>query len=90
MKKRASIIVRGQVQGVGFRVFIRDRARQLALTGWVRNRADGSIEVVAEGEHKRLQQLVVLCNNGPPEAIVQDMTVEWQEPSEEFPMFIIR
>ena len=90
MKKRASIIVRGQVQGVGFRVFIRDRARQLALTGWVRNRADGSIEVVAEGEHKRLQQLVVLCNNGPSEAIVQDMTVEWQEPSEEFPTFIIR
>jgi acylphosphatase len=90
MNKQVRIILRGQVQGVGFRVFVRDRARQLGLTGWVRNLADGSVEVVAQGEHRRLQQLVVLCNNGPSEAIVQDMTVDWQDSREESSNFIIR
>jgi len=90
MNKQVHIILRGRVKNVGFRVFIRDRARQLALTGWVRNLADGSVEAVAAGEHKRLQQFVALCNSGPPEAVIQDMTVDWQETREEFSNFIIR
>ena len=88
--KRVHIIIRGRVQGIGFRVFIRDRARQLALTGWVRNRAGDRLEVLAEGDHKRLQQLVVLCNNGPPEAAVQDVLVEWEEPTNEFNLFFVK
>jgi len=90
MGKRVHIIIRGRVQGVGFRFFVRDRARQLTLSGWVRNRADGGVEVVAEGKDRCLQQLVALCNNGPFGAIVRDMTVEWQESSGEFPNFVIR
>ena len=90
MNRQVHIILRGRVQGVGFRVFIRDRARQLALTGWVRNLADGSVEAVATGEHKRLQQFVALCNSGPPEAVIQDMTVDWQDAREELSNFIIK
>lgn len=90
MKKRIHLSVRGRVQGVYFREFVRDRARQLGLTGWVHNSADGSVEVVAEGDIRRLEQLVVLCKNGPPSAHVQDLTVEWQDASGEFPSFSVR
>jgi acylphosphatase len=90
MRERVHLIVRGRVQGVGFRFFVRDRARQLALTGWVRNRADGGVEIVAEGEHEQLQQLVASSNHGPTGARVRDVTVEWQEASGEFSNFTIR
>ncbi len=90
MTKQVHLILRGRVQGVGCRFFIRDRARQLCLNGWVRNLADGSVEAVATGEHKRLQQFVALCENGPPGAVVQDITVEWQDAREELSNFIIR
>jgi acylphosphatase len=90
MKKRVHLTVRGRVQGVNFRGFVRDRARHLGLTGYARNRPDGSVEIVAEGDIRRLEQLVVLCNNGPPDAIVQDITAEWQEASGEFPNFAVR
>ncbi|HEV8716750.1 MAG TPA: acylphosphatase [Candidatus Binatia bacterium] len=90
MHKQVHIILRGRVQGVGFRFFIRDRARQLGLTGWACNLADGSVEAVAVGEHKRLQQFVALCSNGPPGAVVQDISVEWQDAGEELANFVIR
>jgi len=90
MKKRVHLIVRGRVQGVAFRAFARDRARHLGLTGYARNCPDGSVEIVAEGDMRRLEQFVVLCNNGPPDATVQDITAEWQEASGEFPNFAVR
>ena len=90
MKKRVHLTVRGWVQGVYFRAFVRGRARQFGLTGWVRNCPDGSVEIIAEGDIRHLEQLVVLCNNGPPGATVQDITAEWQEASGEFPNFAVR
>jgi acylphosphatase len=90
MDKQTHVIFRGRVQGVGFRFFVRDHARRLGLTGWVRNLADGGVEAVATGEHGRLQQFLVLCKNGPPAAVVRDMTVEWQETSEGLANFTIR
>lgn len=90
MHERVHIIVRGVVQGVGFRFFVRDHARQLALSGWARNRADGGVEIVAEGERGQLEQLVVSSNHGPAGARVRDVTVEWQESSGEFPSFTIK
>lgn len=90
MLKQVHILLRGRVQGVGFRFFIRDRARQLGLTGWVRNLGDGGVEAVAAGEHKRLQQFVALCNEGPPGAVVRDVSVEWQEAGEGLVNFVIR
>ena len=90
MNKQIHLLLRGRVQGVGFRFFVRDCARQLGLTGWVRNLADNRVEAVASGEQQRLQQFVELCKTGPPAAVVQDMTIAWQDTSEGFANFTIR
>jgi acylphosphatase len=87
---RVHVTVHGRVQGVYFRASARDRARQLSLSGWVRNCADGSVEIIAEGEKTRLEQLVVWCHGGPPGAVVTDIDVEWQEATREFTGFVVR
>jgi acylphosphatase len=61
-------LVRGRVQGVGFRWFVRERARQLGVRGWVRNRPDGSVEVEAAGDTASLEQLKRWLTAGPPGA----------------------
>ena len=53
---RVHLVVRGRVQGVGFRWFVKEVARGLDLAGWVKNRADGGVEVVAEGGERRVPQ----------------------------------
>ncbi|MFN2565948.1 MAG: acylphosphatase [Gemmatimonadaceae bacterium] len=63
-------LVRGRVQGVGFRWFVRERARELGVRGWVRNRGDGSVEVEAEGELATIERLRELLRKGPPGARV--------------------
>lgn len=65
-------LVTGRVQGVGFRWFARERARSLGVQGWVRNRADGSVEILARGELSRLEQFKSLMREGPRGAAVQD------------------
>jgi acylphosphatase len=67
------VAVRGRVQGVGFRWFVRERARALGLTGWVRNRQDGTVEVLAVGDNVALQQLRALLRSGPAGARVSDV-----------------
>jgi len=69
--------VRGLVQGVFYRASTCDRARELGLVGWVRNRADGSVELEAEGPAERIEQLVAWCRSGPPGARVSGVDVEW-------------
>lgn len=88
--KRVHLIVRGRVQGVYFRASARERARQLGLSGWVRNCPDGSVEIVAEGEPGRLEQLVMWSHSGPPGALVTDLDVKWQEATGEFVGFVVR
>ncbi|HTR78950.1 MAG TPA: acylphosphatase [Gemmatimonadaceae bacterium] len=63
-------VVRGQVQGVGFRWFVREYARERGLAGWVRNRSDGSVEVLASGEQTELQAFADALEQGPPGARV--------------------
>ena len=82
--------IRGQVQGVYFRASTRDRARQLGLSGWVRNCSDRSVEVLAEGEKAKLEQLVTWCHSGPPGAVVTNVEVEWQEGTGEFVGFAVK
>ena len=65
--------VTGRVQGVGFRWFVRERARRLGLSGWVRNRQDGSVEVAASGEAGQLELLVGELRRGPTGASVSDV-----------------
>lgn len=59
-------VVHGRVQGVGFRDFVKRAARKLELSGWVRNRHDGTVEVEAIGEAHALDQLEIELSNGPP------------------------
>jgi acylphosphatase len=65
--------VAGLVQGVGFRWFVRERARRLGLSGWVRNLPDGSVEVVAEGDHAQLDLLRSELQRGPSGASVSEI-----------------
>jgi acylphosphatase len=78
--KRAEVVVRGAVQGVFFRVETRDRARSLSVCGWVRNRADGSVEAAFEGEDERVESMVSWCSRGPKGARVDGVDVTWAEP----------
>ncbi len=66
--------VRGQVQGVGYRLGCRQKAIDLGLSGWVRNRPDGSVEVEAEGLSDRLVELRLWCEKGPQGAHVSGVT----------------
>ena len=75
-------VVRGRVQNVGFREYVYARARFLRLTGYVRNLPDGrSLEVVAEGERRDLEQLLEYLRDGPRLGRVDGIDVEWGEPS---------
>lgn len=72
---RLVAVVRGSVQGVGFRWFVEREAARLGLDGWVANHADGSVEVVAEGSPGALGQLVLQLWEGPSGASVADVEV---------------
>jgi acylphosphatase len=69
------IAVRGRVQGVFFRDWAIRTAREGGIAGWVRNRPDGSVEIVAEGEAAALEQFVKACRRGPPAARVETIEV---------------
>jgi acylphosphatase len=83
------VIVRGRVQGVGFRYFTRECARRYGLTGWVRNLADGGVEVLAEGRESALESLVEEIRTGPRHGLVEDCRVSWQPASGRFERFEI-
>lgn len=83
-------VVEGHVQGVGFRAFVTRRASGLGLTGWVRNRWDGSVEVVAEGERSNLDQLASALQRGPASARVTKVQTDWKEASGEFDQFSVK
>ena len=65
--------VHGRVQGVGFRWFVREAARRRGVAGWVRNRADGSVELEASGTELSLRELISVIRDGPPGAHVEDV-----------------
>jgi acylphosphatase len=74
---RLTALVRGRVQGVGFRAFVRRSALDLKISGYAENLPDGRVEVVAEGERSELEHLLVLLRKGPPHAEVTDIDVTW-------------
>ncbi len=84
-------IIRGRVQGVFFRDFVAQHARALDLTGYVRNLPDGrSVEVRAEGERERLEELLRRLKVGPQEARVDHVEVEWLPSPSGFDHFEVR
>lgn len=90
MKKRAHIIVNGRVQGVGFRIHSVDRAEKLNLVGWVKNRDDGCVEIVAEGEETDVEAFCEWCKIGPKSANVVDARMTYSDATDEFDSFGIR
>lgn len=79
MTIRAHVLVLGRVQGVGFRAAAWEEARALGLAGWVRNRPDGGVELLAEGEEAAVERLVRWCHDGPAGARVTDVEVRREE-----------
>ncbi|MGC9359297.1 MAG: acylphosphatase [Anaerolineae bacterium] len=77
---RLHAVIHGRVQGVNFRAHTLRRATQLGLVGYVRNRADGTVEVVAEGEQKALRKLLSWLHAGPRLGHVIRVDARWQAP----------
>ncbi|QIG51269.1 acylphosphatase [Nordella sp. HKS 07] len=67
--------IRGRVQGVGYRAWVADTALRLDLTGWVRNRRDGSVEAVFKGADEAVAHMLAACRKGPRSAVVHDIVV---------------
>jgi len=82
--------VHGKVQGVWFRAWTRDTARELGLTGWVRNLPSGDVEVLAQGDRGQLEALILRLWDGPPLARVTDIRSEWSETDEDCTGFAVR
>lgn len=87
---RAHVFVSGRVQGVFFRFETRRLARRLGVAGWVRNRRDGRVEAVFEGEREDVEKMIQFCRRGPSGARVTDVEVKWEKPSGEFEGFDMR
>lgn len=85
--KRVHLIISGDVQGVGFRAWVRGQAKELNLMGWVKNREDGAVEIAAEGKKEDLEVLIKHCKKGPDVAWVEHVDVSWKKASYEFVSF---
>ncbi|NUM25158.1 MAG: acylphosphatase [Candidatus Buchananbacteria bacterium] len=90
MISRLVLKIQGQVQGVGFRFASQQEARSRGLRGHVKNRKDGSVEIVAEGPAEDLKKFVDWCYNGVGPAMVQKIEQTWSEPTSEFSDFVIK
>ena len=88
-KVRAHVIIEGRVQGVFFRAYTQDEARLRKVTGWVKNRYDGKVEAVFEGEKNAVNALVDWCHTGSPHASVKNVEVRWEHYQGEFSSFAV-
>jgi acylphosphatase len=86
-KIRARLIIEGKVQGVWFRESTRREAEHLGVFGWVMNRPDGKVEVLAEGPEEKVRRLIAWCHHGPPAARVHKVREYEEAWSGEFDSF---
>ncbi|MFB6195481.1 MAG: acylphosphatase [Haloplanus sp.] len=80
---RAHVFASGRVQGVYYRANTRDAARARNIDGWVRNRQDGRVEAVFEGERDAVESMIEWCHSGSPAADVHDVDVTYEDPEGE-------
>ena len=76
--KRVNLIVRGRVTGVFFRAAAQREAKRLGVAGWVKNRNDGSVELLAEGEEDAIKEIIGWAHHGPSAARVEHVDVRWR------------
>ena len=88
-QKRIHLNVRGRVQDVYFRASTQREARRLGLTGWVRYRSDGAVELIAEGEEDQVKDLLAWAQTGPSTARVDKVDTRWRSYTGEFTDFKI-
>lgn len=88
-KARARVVVAGRVQGVFFRYSAQELANRLKVLGWVKNRWDGKVEAVFEGERNVVKQMIEWCHKGPPGAHVQSVDMHWEDYVGEYDQFSI-
>ncbi len=89
--KRAHLIIHGRVQGVCFRAETWSTALRIGgLSGWVRNRSDGTVEVLVQGERRDVETFIGWCRQGPPRARVTDVAIDWEEPGGDLEDFDVR
>ena len=87
--KQVHLFVRGRVQGVYFRASAQREARRLGLTGWVKNRVDGAVEILAEGDEEEIKELIGWSHRGPGAARVDSVDVRWRSFTGDYPDFRI-
>jgi acylphosphatase len=75
MKVTRHLDISGRVQGVGFRFYMQRKARELGITGWVRNRRDGAVEAVVQGEADAVETMTAWARRGPPSAAVSEVKI---------------
>lgn len=83
-------VIRGRVQGVGFRYYTKAKAQELDLTGWVRNLPDGTVELLAKGPVSALEQFMHCLEAGPIGSRVEKADFQWFQETQEFKGFEIR
>lgn len=88
--KRIHAIVKGKVQGVFYREFVRREAEAIGITGFVRNLKDGTVEIVAEGEEKQLKEFEKRFRKGPLMAFITDVEMKEEQHTGEFDGFDMR
>lgn len=88
--QRVHVWVKGRVQNVGFRAHVQYSARQIGVTGWVRNVGHDTVEAAAEGDRERLDRFIQAMKTGPTGAQVDESNVEWQNATGEFADFQMR
>ena len=88
-KVRARVIVEGRVQGVFFRHHTQETAFKLEVKGWVKNRRDGCVEAVFEGDREKVDQIIQWCHRGPSEARVKNVSVTLEDYTGEFEDFYV-
>jgi len=69
------LLITGRVQGVGFRFYTQRKARELGVTGWVRNRRDGAVEAMVQGSSGAVETIIAWARRGPPSAVVAEVRV---------------
>ena len=89
-KTRAHLIISGRVQGVFFRAKTQQAATMVGVTGWVRNKRDGTVEAVIEGDRSDVVSLINWCKHGPSLSRVDDVDVNWQDYEGAFDEFTVR
>jgi len=89
MENGVHLVIRGVVQGVGFRYFVNSNALRLGLRGYVRNLADGNVEVEACGNRSLIEEFISAVKVGPVSSHVTDVEIEWKKPDSRYEYFEI-